>query len=68
MQDQRARLGLQQQVLRTSARTANGAARDRLHHGEIHRPSQASVVHAQRGDAAADDMRFDAAAGSFDFR
>jgi len=67
MQDQRARLGFEQQVFRTPAGSTNRAARDCRHHAEIHRPTQAPVMHAQHRDATANDMRFDAATGGFDF-
>ena len=67
MQDQRAGFGFEQQIFRAAARAADRAAgdgRDDLRDP----PASAGGGRAPAGgDAPADDVRLDAAAGGFDF-
>jgi hypothetical protein len=67
VQDHRARVRLQQQVLGPAASAANRAANERGARLDVHRPSQSWLVDDEAIDAASHDMGFDAAAGGLDF-
>ena len=67
MQDQRAGIGLEQQVFRAASCAPDRAAGHRLDARDVHGPAQAPVVHAQSCNAASYNVRFDPAAGGFDF-
>ena len=67
MEDQRACIGFEQEILCAPAGAPDRGARHGRDHGQIHRPAQAAIVDDQAIDAPARHVRFDAAAGGFDF-
>ena len=68
VQDQRAGVGLEQQILRAPSRAPDRAAGQRLDARDIHGPAQTFVTHPQFCNAASHNVGFDATAGRFDFR
>jgi len=68
MQDHRAHVGFEQQVLRPAASAANRAANESRTRLNVDGPSQSTLVDDESMDAATHDMGFDAAARGLDFR
>jgi hypothetical protein len=67
MKDQRACISFEQKVFRAPAGSSDCGACHGSNHGEVHGPSQASIMDSQARDAPAGHMRLDAAARGFDF-
>jgi len=68
VQDQSARVEAEQQILCATTGRLNAPACGLIGDVGAYAPSQARLMNRERDDLAADDMRFDAATGSLDFR